>query len=128
MAVIPLALLAPWIIRIVSGPGFEPAVPCLRILALYGAVQGFATGLGALFIVRDRILGSMVLKVVGVALVLPFGLWLLQTVQPAELAVSLYHVAQQGFIVLAAFLFVSLTLSPGRGKPAPRDPGPPPPP
>ena len=39
-------LLAPWIIRIVLGPGFEPAVPVLRLLALLFPAVGVSTVLG----------------------------------------------------------------------------------
>ncbi|MFN7919153.1 MAG: oligosaccharide flippase family protein [Bryobacteraceae bacterium] len=37
---------APWIIRILLGPGFEPAVPVLRIFALLLAVDSVGTALG----------------------------------------------------------------------------------
>jgi O-antigen/teichoic acid export membrane protein len=112
--VVPLAVLAPWIIRVVAGPGFEAEVPCLRILAIYAAVQGFAAGLGSLFIVRERLRASMLLKLVGVAIVLPVGLWLCRTMAAPEQAVSVYHVLQQGLIVLLAFVYVGLTLRPTR--------------
>lgn len=59
-----VALLAPWIARVAFGPGYEPAAPVLRVLALLGPVVAVGTVLGihwALPVGLDRLFTRLVL-------------------------------------------------------------------
>jgi len=65
------ALLAPWLIRVIYGAQFLPALPFVYILALGAALSGFFAGVGALYRTLYRVGLLVAANLIQLALYLP---------------------------------------------------------
>ncbi|MCC6804561.1 MAG: oligosaccharide flippase family protein, partial [Anaerolineae bacterium] len=73
-----LALFSPFVIPPLLGAQWLPAIPPLVALAFYGAVNTVGGNFGPLYRAFGQMRGIILIKVLGLALVLPFGIILFQ--------------------------------------------------
>ncbi len=73
-----VALVAPLLIPPILGVRWIPAVAPLAVLAVYGAVNTFGGNFGPLYRAFNLMRQAILIKLVGLAVLLPFGVLLLQ--------------------------------------------------
>ncbi len=94
------ALAAPLVVQWLFPPEWAGSVPLLRVLAVFGAVTTVGGVFGPLYRAFDFVRGALVIKVVALVVMVPVGMWLMQ---------SLGAVGSAWMISLLFMLTVSLT-------------------
>jgi O-antigen/teichoic acid export membrane protein len=72
-----LAITAPWLVPLLLGEAWRPAIPALQVLGIFGAITTAGGVFGPLYRALDAMRGAIAAKLIALALALPLGAWLL---------------------------------------------------